>query len=92
MDVVDINIDVLMLSSPCVGGGGRIRPPYPCVSYEATKRVSWWQRIYKRGTTPASCVTSTGMPAQNAADTLKPLVPNPHPTPLQMVQHVADLV
>ena len=25
-------------------GGGRIRPPFPCVSYEATKRVSLWQR------------------------------------------------
>ena len=46
----------------------------------------------QRGSTPASYVSSTGMPAQNAADTLKPLVPNPHPTPLQMVQHVADLV
>ena len=27
-------------------GGGRIRPPLPCVSYEATKRMSRWQRIY----------------------------------------------
>ena len=32
----------------------------------------------QHGTTPVSCVTSTGMPAQNAAIILKPLVPNPH--------------
>ena len=25
---------------------GRIHPPFPCVSYEATKRVSRWQRVY----------------------------------------------
>ena len=60
--------------------GGMIRPPYPCVSYEATKRVSRCQRVYKRGTTPASCVSSTWMPAQIAANILKPLVPNPHST------------
>ena len=35
----------------------------------------------QRGTTPASCVTSTGMPAQNAASILKLLVPNLHSTP-----------
>ena len=29
---------------------------------------------------PASCVTSTGMPAQNAATIIKPLVPNLHST------------
>ena len=40
-----------------------IRPPFPCVSYEATKRVSRWQRVYGvklcRG-------RDRGMPAQNA--------------------------
>ena len=35
----------------------------------------------QRGTTPTSCVTSTGMPVQNAATILKLLVPNPHSTP-----------
>ena len=29
--------------------GGKIRPPFLCVSYEATKRVSQWQRIYGVG-------------------------------------------
>ena len=60
--------------------GGRTRPPFPCVSHEATKRVSLCQRVYKRGTTPASCVTSKGIPAPNAANILKPLVPNAHAT------------
>ena len=35
----------------------------------------------QRGTTPASCVTFTVMPAQNAATILKPLVSNLHSTP-----------
>jgi len=35
----------------------------------------------QRGTTPAFCVTSTDMPAQNAAIILKPLMSNPHSTP-----------
>ena len=43
----------------------------------------------RRGTTPASCVTSTGMPAQNAATILKPLVFNPHSIPFT---HVADWI
>ena len=34
----------------------------------------------QRGTSPASCVTSTGMPAKNAATILKPLVSNLHST------------
>ena len=55
-----------------------LEQPYPCVSYEATKKVSRWERVYKRGTTPASCVTSTGMLAKNAATIPKSLVPNPH--------------
>ena len=46
----------------------------------------------QRGTTPASCVTSTGMPAQNVATIIKPLMPNPRSTLLRMVLHVADLV
>ena len=46
----------------------------------------------QRGTTPASCVTSTGMPAQNAATILKPLVPITHSTNLHTMQHVADWV
>ena len=46
----------------------------------------------QRETTPASCVTSTGMPAKNAATILKPLVPNPTQPRLQVVQHVADWV
>ena len=72
--------------------GSRIRALYSCVSYEATKRFSRWQRVYKRGTTPASCISSTGMPAQNAANILKPLVPNPHSPLLHIVQHVTDWV
>ena len=36
--------------------------------------------LLPRGTTPASYVTSTGMPAQNTATILKLLVPNPHST------------
>jgi len=40
-------------------------------------------------TTPASCVTSTGIPAQNAPNILKPLVPNPHSNPFT---HGADWV
>ena len=67
--------------------GAGIHPPFPCVSYEATKRVSRWQCVYKHGTTLASCVTSTGMPAQNAAKILKALVPNSHST---IFTHVAD--
>ena len=67
--------------------GGRIRPPFPSVSYEAAKRVSRWQRVYKRGTTLASCVTSTGTPAQNAANIPKPLVPNSHSPLSRMEQH-----
>ena len=35
----------------------------------------------QRGTTPASCVTTTPMPAQNTANIFKTLVPNPHLTP-----------
>ena len=35
----------------------------------------------QHGTTSASCVTSTGMPAQKAATILKPLMPDPHSTP-----------
>ena len=35
----------------------------------------------QRMTAPASCVTSTGIPPQNSATILKPLVPNPHSTP-----------
>ena len=69
--------------------GGQIHPPFPCVSNEATIRVSRWQRVYKRGTMPASCVSSTGMPALNAANILKPLVPNAHST---IFTHVADWV
>ena len=46
----------------------------------------------QRGTTPALFVTSTGMPAQNAASILKPLVPNPHSTPFTHRQHVAEWV
>ena len=61
-------------------GGGRIHPAFPCVSCKATKRVSRWQPVYKRGTTLAFCVTSTGMPAQIAANIPKPLMPNPHST------------
>ena len=46
-----------------------------------------------RETTPASYVNSTGMPAQNAATILKPLVPNPHSTSFTHgAQHVADWV
>ena len=30
-------------------GGGKIRPPFPCVSYETTKRVSRLQRVYGVG-------------------------------------------
>ena len=52
---------------------GRIPPLFPCVSYEMTERVS-------RVTTPVSCVTSTGIPAQSAANILKPPVLNPHST------------
>jgi len=43
----------------------------------------------QRGTSPASCVTSTGVPAQNDATILTPLVPNSHSTPFT---HVADWV
>ena len=32
----------------------------------------------QRGSTPASCLISTGMPVQNAATIFKLLVPNPH--------------
>ena len=52
---------------------------FTCVSYEA-KGVPMAARL-QRGTSPASYVTSTGMPAQNAATILKPLVPNPYSTP-----------
>ena len=54
--------------------------------------------LLRRGTTPTFCVTSTvyaeetGLPAENAATALKLLVPNPHSTPLHMVQHAADWV
>ena len=48
----------------------------------------------QRGTTPISCVTSTGMSAQNTATILKPFVPNPHSTPFThgATCHVADMV
>ena len=42
--------------------------------------------------TLASCVTSTGMSAKNAATILKPLVPNSPSTPIYMVQHVTNSV
>ena len=39
----------------------------------------------QRGTTPASCVTSTDMPAKNAATILKPLLPiAPTQSPLNL--------
>ena len=53
---------------------------FPCVSYEATKMVYRRQRVYKRRTTLASCVTSTGMSAQNASNILEPVMPNPYKT------------
>ena len=44
--------------------GGRIRPPFPYVSYEATKSVSQWQRVYSVGLRrPPACVSSTGIMA-----------------------------
>ena len=46
----------------------------------------------QRGTTPTSCVTFIGMPAQNAANVLKLLVFNPHSTLSHIVQHIADWV
>ena len=46
----------------------------------------------RRGTAPAFCTASTGMPAQNAATNLKPLVPNTQSPSLHMVQYVADWV
>ena len=61
------------------------------VSYEATKRVSRWQRVYKRGTTPASCVTFTRMPKM--LPTFSSLAcPIPNEPLSHMVQHVADCV
>ena len=38
------NINKMMIP-PC-GAGGGIRPPFPWVSHEATKRVFRWQRVY----------------------------------------------
>ena len=35
--------------------GGRICPPFPCVSYDATKRVSRWQRVTYRDAGPKRC-------------------------------------
>ena len=43
----------------------------------------------QHGNTPFSCLTSTRMPANNAATILKPLMPNPHSSPFT---HVADRV
>ena len=40
--------NILNPAKPPVGEG-RIRPPFSCVSYEATKKVSQWQRIYDVG-------------------------------------------
>ena len=55
---------------------GRIRPPFPFVSYEATKRVSWWQCIYDMGLMPTPCVTFTEMSIQND-DTIPNTLSNP---------------
>ena len=38
--------------------------------------MSWSPARLQRGTTLASCVTSTGMPVQNTATIPKPVVPN----------------
>ena len=74
-------------------GGIIIRRPFPCVSYEATKRVSRWGRpgCLDRG---QSSLKRPGW-ALNAATILKPLVANrviPTQTFLHMVQHFADSV
>ena len=34
---------------PPLWAGDRIRPPFPCVSYEATKMVYRWRRVYSVG-------------------------------------------
>ena len=72
--------------------GDIIQPPYLFVSYEVTKRVSRWQCVYKHSTTLTSCVTSTGMPAQNAAH-IPILSCSIHTQPLlHMVQYFVDWV
>ena len=61
--------------------------PFPCLSYEATKRVSRWQCVYGMGLRQFSdnlyslVWRDRRMPAQNAATIIKPLVPNSHWTP-----------
>ena len=49
---------------------GRMCPPFPCILFEVTKRVSQWQFIFNRG---ISSVTSARVPAQNAANIPKTL-------------------
>ena len=68
---------------------------FPCVSYEMTKRrqVPIAARV-QRGTTPASCGTSTvkrwrDLGSQNAVFIFKPLVINPL---FHMVQHLVNWV
>ena len=46
----------------------------------------------RHGTTPVSCVKSTGMPAQNAATILETFLPILTQPLLHMEQHVADWV
>ena len=68
------------------GGGGRGRPRAETVRRERFYTFIGFlfrdsQVLYiiiRRGSTPASCASFTGMPAQNDANILKPLVPNPH--------------
>ena len=67
--------------------GGRIRPPFPCVSYEATKErpdgstSTAWDYIGLQCNLYSLGWRDRWMPAQNAASIFKALVSNPHSTP-----------
>ena len=77
---------------------GRIRQPFPCVSYEATKRVSQWQRVYgvRLRRTPVQPLQSRVKRSGCRPKTL-PLFSNlwcsiPTQLILNMIQHVSDWV
>ena len=74
------NIIVRNYVHPLMGGEYNAPIVFLRVVWGNSKGVPTTARL-QRGITPASCVTSTGMPTQNAATIIKPLVPNPHSTP-----------
>ena len=62
-----------------VGLGVEYAHHFPACRIRQLKGCPMAARV-QRGTTPAPCVTCTGMPAQDAATILKPLVLNSHST------------